>query len=90
MLSKEMAMPTLTIRNVDAELQQRLRVRAAQNGRSMEAELRHILKDVLRGDPQEQELNLAESIRRIFAPFGGVELDIPPREPMEPPPEFPE
>jgi len=81
-------MPTLTIRNVDPELQKRLRVRAAQNGRSMEAELRDILRDVLRGDPEEQELNLAESIRRLVEPFGGVELEIPPREPMESAPEF--
>jgi antitoxin FitA len=81
-------MPTLTIRNVDAELQQRLRVRAAQNGRSMEAELRHILKDVLRRDPAEEEVNLAEAIRRLFAPFGGVELELPPRELIGPPIEF--
>lgn len=81
-------MPTLTIRNVDAELQQRLRVRAAQNGRSMEAELRHILKDVLGRDPAEQEVNLAEAIRRLFAPFGGVELELPPRELIGPPIEF--
>jgi plasmid stability protein len=88
MLSKERAMPTLTIRNVDAELQQRLRVRAAQNGRSMEAELRHILKDVLRADPVEEEVNLAEAIRRLFAPFGGVELELPPRELIGQPIEF--
>ena len=83
-------MATLTIRNVDPGLQQRLRLRAAQHGRSMEAELRQILKDVLRGDPAEQELNLAESIRRIVEPLGGIELEIPPREPMGPPIEFKE
>jgi antitoxin FitA len=32
-------MPTLTIRNVDPELREQLRVRAARHGRSMEAEL---------------------------------------------------
>jgi hypothetical protein len=37
-------MTTLTIRNVDPELKEELRVRAARHGRSMEAELRHILK----------------------------------------------
>jgi plasmid stability protein len=81
-------MATLTIRNVEPELRQRLRVRAARNGRSMEAELRHILKDVLRGDTEEQELNLAEAIRRLFEPFGGVELELPPRELVGPPVEF--
>ena len=32
--------------------------------------------------------NLAETIHDRFATFGGVELDIPPREPMTPPPTF--
>jgi plasmid stability protein len=84
-------MATLTIRKVDPEVQKRLRVRAAENGRSMEAELRQILKDAL-GDaagPEKQEeesgLSLAEAIRRRFAPYGGVELEIPPREPAGPP-----
>ncbi len=80
-------MATLTIRNVDPELQKRLRVRAAQHGRSMESELRHILKEAL--GESEPELSLAESIRRRFAPFGGVDdLVLPPREPMPEPPEF--
>jgi plasmid stability protein len=39
---------TLTIRNLDAAVKQQLRVRAAQHGRSMEAEARAILsRDVL-------------------------------------------
>jgi hypothetical protein len=42
------------------------------------------------GATEEPELNLAESIRRIVEPFGGIELEIPRREPMEPPPEFDE
>jgi len=82
-------MPTLTIRKVDAELQKRLRIRAAHNGRSMEAELRHILKEVLGAGEQEPEVNLAEAIRRRFAPFGGVDdLVLPPRQEMGEPPEF--
>ena len=40
-------MTTLTIRNVDPALKKELRVRAARHGRSMEAELRHILKEAL-------------------------------------------
>ena len=32
--------------------------------------------------------NLATAIHDLFAPFGGVELDIPPREPMREPPTF--
>lgn len=72
-------MTTLTLRNVDPILKERLRVRAAQNGRSMESELRHILKDVLGGNAQ-GEINLAEAIRRRFAPLGVVELE--PRSPQ--------
>ena len=40
-------MTTVTIRNVDPALKEELRVRAARHGRSMEAELRHILKEAL-------------------------------------------
>lgn len=88
-------MATLTIRNVDPQVQKRLRVRAAQNGRSMEAELRQILKDVVGTNAiaekvDGEEVNLAEAIRRRFAPFGGVELEIPAREPAGPPPNFDE
>jgi plasmid stability protein len=37
-------MATLTIRNLPDEVRDRLRVRAAQNGRSMEAEVRELLE----------------------------------------------
>ena len=36
-------MATITIRNLDEEVKRRLRLRGAQNGRSMEAEARIIL-----------------------------------------------
>jgi len=36
-------MATLTIRNLPEEVRERLRIRAARNGRSMEAEVRTIL-----------------------------------------------
>ena len=80
-------MATLTVRNVDARLKERLRVRAAQHGRSMEAELRHILGEVLAGDPG-REPNLAEAIRRRFEPLGGVDLPPHPPVPVPEPPGF--
>ncbi|MFM7581515.1 MAG: FitA-like ribbon-helix-helix domain-containing protein, partial [Caldilinea sp.] len=40
-------MTSLTIRNVDDATKQRLRVRAARHGVSMEEEVRRILKEVL-------------------------------------------
>ncbi|HUN96106.1 MAG TPA: Arc family DNA-binding protein [Bradyrhizobium sp.] len=79
-------MSTLIIRNVDPALKEKLRVRAAQHGRSMEAELRDILNDVLAVE-ETAGVNLAEAIRRRFAPLGGVELvEHPPVPVREPPP----
>ena len=80
-------MATLTIRKVDPELREALRVRAARHGRSMEAELRHILKEALGGEKRRAEPNLAEAIRRRFLPLGGAdELEphppVPVRDPL--------
>jgi plasmid stability protein len=80
-------MPTLTIRNVDPELREQLRVRAARHGRSMEAELRQILKEALGAEKRRSEPNLAEAIRQRFLPLGGAD-DIEPHPPVpvgEPP-----
>ncbi len=74
-------MATLTIRNVDPELKERLRVRAAYHRRSMEAELRHILREALTGAQQGREPNLAEAIRRRFLPLGGAD-EIEPHPPV--------
>ena len=81
-------MSTLMIRNVDPAVKEQLRVRAAQAGRSMEAELRDILNKALQCEPKEREINVAEAIRRRFAPFGGVDLELPPRELPRDPPTF--
>ena len=75
------------VRNVDPTLKEKLRVRAAQHGRSMEAELRHILSDVLE-ERQTPEIGLGEAIRRRFAPLGGVELEPHPPVPVREPPSF--
>jgi len=45
---------TLTVRNLDETVKQKLRQQAARHGRSMEAEARDILaRDVLLNDPPE-------------------------------------
>jgi plasmid stability protein len=67
-------MATLIIRNVDPAFKERLRIRAARNGRSVAAELRIMLIAAL-GDEKEHDVDLAEAIRRRFLPFGGVELE---------------
>ncbi len=74
-------MTTLTIRNVEPALTERLRTRAARNGRSVEAELRHILSMTVGGE-RLGEVNLAEAIRRRFLPLGGVELEPHPSVPV--------
>jgi antitoxin FitA len=81
---------SLNIRQLDPALKERLRVRAARNGRSMEAEARLIIREALAGaeKPRATGAELAESIRRRFAPLGGVELEPPPREPVPEPPGF--
>lgn len=79
MLSGDSIMASLTIRNLSSATKERLRVQAAEHGGSMEAEARSILQSALQPSPPPRETNLAEAIRRRFAPFGGVELELPPR-----------
>lgn len=78
-------MATLTIRNVPDHEREALRVRAAKNGRSMEAELRAILRDALAVNEEE---DLFTSIRRHVDRFGGVDLPEIPRGPAREPPDF--
>jgi plasmid stability protein len=80
-------MASITIRNLDPRTKARLRVRAAQHDRSMEEEAREILREAVASEGR-AELNLAEAIRKRFAPFGGVELEIPKRTRGRPPPDF--
>lgn len=80
-------MASITIRNLEETLKERLRVRAAKHGRSMEDETREILKSAL-AEGRRSGTNLAEILRRRFADIGGVELELPAREPMREPPRF--
>jgi plasmid stability protein len=84
----ETTMATLTIRNIDAAVKERLRVRAARHGRSMEAELRSIISEAVEADRDQPEPNLAEAIRRRFAPLGGVDLEPHPPVPASDPATF--
>lgn len=80
-------MKALTVRNLDPATRARLRVRAARNDRSMEEEVREILRTAV-AEPEPASRNLAEAIRRRFQPLGGVDLELAPREPMRAPPDF--
>ena len=79
-------MASITIRNLDDDVKTRLRVRASANGRSMEEEARVILREAVQRKPDPE--NLASAIRARFAPLGGVELEIPARQPMRKTPSF--
>ena len=78
-------MASITIRNLDEKTKARLRVRAAQHGRSMEEEARTLLRAALKDDLTPGG-NLAEAIRTRFGRLGGVELRLPAREPIREPP----
>jgi len=80
-------MASITIRKLDELVKTRLRVRAAHHGRSMEDEAREILKGALATETT-HGLNLAQSIRRHVEPFGGVELNLPSRQPVRRPPKL--
>ena len=83
-----MRMSSITIRNLDPAIKERLRVRAAERGHSMEAEARRILQSALNVSGRPAGRNLYERIRTRFAPLGGVSLELPPREPVRDPPRF--
>jgi plasmid stability protein len=54
----------------------------------MEAELRSIVNQALALDEERTAPNLAEAIRRRFAPLGGVDLEPHPPVPIGDPPSF--
>ena len=73
-------MSTLTIRNIENEIKDKLRLAAAANGRSMEEEVRTILRSVL-SQPVAAK-GLGSRLHARFAAIGGAEL--PPPERSEP------
>ena len=74
-------MASITIRQLEESTKRKLRLRAASHGCSMEQEAREILKSVL-SQTEKAPKDLGKAIHDLFAPLGGVELEIPPREPI--------
>jgi antitoxin FitA len=68
-------MGTLTIRQLDERTHARLRVRAAEHGRSVEAEVRAILDAAVNLPEHNFLLLLHESLVEV----GGIDLEIPSR-----------
>lgn len=77
-------MASITVRNLEESTKRKLKIRAAMNGRSMEHEAREILKSVL-AQTAKKHANIADRIREIFAPLGGVELERIPKESVRDP-----
>ena len=77
-------MASITIRNLEDDIKQRLRVRAALRGRSMEEEARDILRRVVA--EAEPPRNLAAAIRSRLSPAARADIDLPTREPLREPP----
>lgn len=70
-------MAVMTIRNLDDEVREKLRVRAAQHGRSMEAEVREILTEAV----SPVEMSLVDALMKFGEALqaSGEELAAMPR-----------
>ncbi len=70
-------MAAVSVRDLDHSVRERLRLRAAQHGRSMEAEIRAILTDAV--SPPSDTDGLALTLMARFSDLGGTELELPSR-----------
>ena len=80
-------MPTLTVRNIEPELHDFLRQEAARHGRSMEAEVRALLRARMAAEGRSPR-DLAAAIRARFADLDGAwdgDLPLPARSPLPDP-----
>jgi plasmid stability protein len=72
-------MASITIRNLDDNVKKKLRKQAAENGRSLEAEVRDILnkkaEEPPMSPPLKSGLDLFRGIREAVEKYGGVELE---------------
>ena len=70
-------MAAVSVRDLDDGVRELLRIRAAQHGRSMEAEIRAILTDAVSSSAD--STGLAQALLDRFGELGGVDLELPPR-----------
>ncbi len=73
-------MASLSVRKIENEVYEGLRNRAARHGVSMEEEVRRILRRAVAAPDR-----LGQLAVECFGPVHGVELQLPSREPHEPP-----
>ncbi len=87
-------MASILIRNISDDTKSKLRVRAARHGRSLEAEVRNALDQLVKDKPFVDPKNKGDWVDELqarMAAIGGgkdVELILPPRQAMEPPINF--
>jgi antitoxin FitA len=86
--SRRLALATLVIRNIDDSLHARLKAQAAAHGRSMEEEVRRILRERLEVAPVSEASNWVDAIRALVEPLGGIDLPDIDREQLRDPPDF--
>ncbi len=81
-------MAAITVRQLPDEVRQRLRVRAAENGRSMEAEVREILVNAVAEEEPTVDLTWVEALIALGEEYGGIHLEIPVRDEIATPWDF--
>jgi plasmid stability protein len=75
-------MPAVTVRNLPEKTHRALKLRAARNGRSTEAEIRLILQESV---SPPQRLNIGSELAALGRRFGGITLNIKrDKRPIEP------
>lgn len=74
-------MAAITIRNLSDDTKRRLRLRAAEHDRSMEAEAREILVNALAPETPKVDLSWVEGLIELGERYSGIELEIPEDEP---------
>jgi plasmid stability protein len=70
-------MAAVSIRDLDDSVKEKLRVRAARHGRSMEAEMRAILTAAVA--EEESRTGLFAALVERFTQVGGIDLQLLPR-----------
>ena len=79
-------MASITIRNLDEDLKRLLREQAEEHGRTLQEEVQDILRRGIKNKAVPQKIGT--EIHRRFAAIGGVDLELPKRDPMPDPPRF--
>ena len=66
-------MPVVTVRNLPPETHRALKVRAAQHGRSTEAEIREILEEAVRPATR---VKIGSELAAFGQSLGGIDLNV--------------